>query len=148
MKNKFCTECSQENLMTAKFCLACQAEFPTIQVSANSKPVVTKNKPTTKPVTKKVIEDPEEGVSVDLNNISEEDNIQLIGNFINFFEKKGALKSRKNGVKLEETLGGGTPRNGRRRAGKKMSAKEILKSTENVRGTGEDIEIDKNLLNE
>lgn len=124
MQTKYCPDCGELNISTAKFCMGCRCEFPTLTQASRTPPK--------KQALPKVEDEP----IYDDNELSIEADVELASSFINYFEAAGLFDTPK-GIKLQDALKSPPSRGLERRHSNKKppSARQILQETANRRRT-------------
>ena len=128
MKTKYCPECGQVNMATAKFCMACKFEFPKIEVASLSR------SPSQKHLS--WVDDSMETDS-DINSGEGDSAKGVCETIMSTFN----LQKKEQGIKLKDAVGTAISSGGKRNKKnernkgkqKNPSAKEILKSVSNQR---------------
>jgi hypothetical protein len=124
METKFCPECGEMNIKSAKFCMACRFQFPIFA----EKPVETQ--PNTSYASDSYNDDCNEEYPEDLNKYKK---YNVNSNFSNIFieqmENMGLLETPASikGVKMKDLQHGENRKSLNRRTPNKSSFKEILK---------------------
>lgn len=135
MDIKHCPVCSQENMLTAKYCMACSEAFPDIKIQKSSQPTkknsisVPPPYQAARPKNKVILSNIEEDDGLEYVNDVDRD-VDLANKLLRSFKDSGTL-NKKNGVKIEDVIATSSGKQQKRRNSNKLKAKDILKEASN-----------------